>query len=363
MNFAFLINYTALRNYHFLPLLLIVFLFGCNQPTKDRYKISPPPSDNEASFFEASVKALSDAIRSNPSVSENYFKRATIFFQNRQFKESLKDINRAAELSPNNADYLLLKAKLLKENGEIDKAWQLINQVESYNLESVDYYLIMAELSVYKKDTLAAKANLASAQKLSPYSGNAFFVKGILLEQIQNDTVQAMDFYQKALTYNKAQPIVYDKIINFLQRRSLPDSAISIVDKAIMVFPEEVKWKNTKAEILRKNTLYERAIQVYESVYEQDTTQADALVKMADIRIGQKAYSSAIRYLKKAIPLEAKPAKLLYLTAFCNEKLQNYSEAQLFYIKAAKADPEMRQAVEGQNRTTRIVNQAIGLTY
>lgn len=359
----FLTNHTALRKFHSLYFLLIVFLLGCNEPTKDRYKISPPPSDNEERFFEASIKALSDAIRSNPSVPENYFKRASIFFQNRQFDDSLKDINRATELSPNNADFLLLKAKLLKENGEIDKAWQLINQVESFNLESVDYYLTKAELSVYKKDTLAAKENLANARNLSPFSGNAFFVNGVLLEQIQNDTIQAMAFYHKALTYNKVQPLIYDKIIGFLQSNSLPDSAITITNKAIAVFPKEVKWKNMKAEIMQRRNSYEQAIQVYQSVYEQDTTQAAPLLKMAEIRIKQDALSAAIKHLKKAAPLETRPANTLYLLGFCNEKLQNYSEAQLYYIKAAKADPEMRQAVEGQNRTTRIVNQAIGLTY
>lgn len=359
----FLINRTALRNTYIIFLLLSTFLLGCNQPAKDRYKISPPPSDNEESFFEASIEALSDAIRSNPSVPENYFKRATIFFQNRFFTESAKDINRATELSPNNADYLLLKAKLLKESGETDKAWQIINEVESYNLESVDYYLTKAELSVYKKDTVAARVNLIKAQDLSPYNGNAFFVNGLLLEQIENDTLQAMFFYHKALTYNKVQSKAFSKLIDYLQTHSLPDSAIAMADKASEIFPKEIKWKNTKAEILRKNASYERAIQAYQSVFDQDSTQVAALANMADIRIGQKAYSAALQHLKKAILIETKPAKLLYLAGFCNEKLQNYSESQLYYIRAVKAKPDFPQAVEGQERTTRIINRAIGLTY
>jgi|GEM_PF-3259665 tetratricopeptide (TPR) repeat protein len=363
MNFAFLINRTALRNTYIILLLFSTFLFGCNQPEKNRYKISPPPSDNEESFFDASIKALSDAIRSNPSVSENYFKRATIFFQNRLFVESFKDINRATELSPNTADYLLLKAKLLKQSGETDEAWQIINEVESYNLESVDYYLTKAELSVYKKDTIAARANLIKAQSLSPYNGNAFFVNGLLFEQIENDTLQAMSFYHKALTYNKVHPEAYNRIINYLQTHSLSDSAIAMTDKASEVFPKEIKWKNIKADIFRKNASYEKAIQTYQLVFDQDSTQVVALANMADIRIGQKAYSAALKYLKEAILIETKPAKLLYLAGFCNEKLQNYSESQLYYIRAVKANPDFPQAVEGQERTTRIINRAIGLKY
>jgi tetratricopeptide (TPR) repeat protein len=188
-------------------------------------------------------------------------------------------------------------------------------------------------------------------------------VNGLLLEQIENDTLQAMFFYHKALTYNEVQSKAFSKLIDYLQTHSLPDSAIAMADKASEIFPKEIKWKNTKAEILRKNASYERAIQAYQSVFDQDSTQVAALANMADIRIGQKAYSAALQHLKKAILIETKPAKLLYLAGFCNEKLQNYSESQLYYIRAVKAKPDFPQAVEGQERTTRIITRAIGLTY
>lgn len=343
--------------------IAITSLLGCNNPDKGRYKISPPPSSNEKSVYDASIQALSDAIRSSPSISQNYFKRASIYFDNRDFESSLKDINKAIELQPNNPNYLLLKAKNLKEFGKYNEAYPLIKQIESFNLTSYDFYLISAEVYIYKKENQLAKSYLQKAIRNAPQSAEPNFVTGLYLKSIVGDTISAINSFYKTLERDSLHRKAFKEVIDYLKKKKLVDSAIAINDKAIIQFPKESYWRNEKGEILSSVGLYEMAWQAYNQQFKVDSTNVEALINMGNMRIKQKAYSSALSHYTKAQSFSKNSANLYYLTGFCNENLKNYTQAQQSYIKSLKINPDLKLAQDGLNRTTDIINSALGLNY
>lgn len=352
-----------MRYLHFVCLAVALFLAGCNQSVRDGYKISPPPTENEDTLFEASITALSDAIRSNPSVSENYYKRAFIYFENKKYEDAYKDIDRATKLNSTNAAYLLLKSQLLLEQGKLDEAWQLINQVESYKVESVDFYLTKAKLSIYKKDTIAVKTALRQLRKSSPYDSDLFLTEGKYLAQLERDTLAAMQAYHQSIKLDRNNEEPYDLIVDYLSKHNQVDSALAIVNLAQVVFTNGTKWKAKQAEILKSQSLYEQAWLVYNRILESDSANTEALESMANIRILQNGYTAALKHLNDVIKLNPRNANYFYLAGFCHEKLRNFTEAQSNYIKAVRIKPDLQAAVQGQERTTRILNRAIGLNY
>lgn len=341
----------------------LAFIFGCNQPKKNSYKISPPPSKKETGAANAAIKALSEAIRSSPSVPTNYFKRSVIYFNNRLFDEALKDIDRADELRPSQASYLLLKAKILKELNRYTEAITVIKRVESLNPEELDFYVTSAELAIHQKDTLLASSNIAKALKIAPFSAGPHFVKGLYDEQIRHDTLSAVASFYTTIRYDPNHRNAYSEIINYLKTENLSDSAFHMTDLAIRQFGMENVWKKAKAGLLANTGDYEQAFQFYNEIYTADSTDTDAVINLATTRINQKNYLSALFYLEKAISKDVDSANLLYLAGLCNEKMYAYSKAQLYYIKAVRKNPGMQEAVQGQERTTRIINGSVGSIY
>ncbi len=342
-------------------LLFTLFFAGCNQSVRDGYQISPPPTDNENILFEASIDALSDAIRSNPSVAENYYKRAAIYFDKKQWEETSKDIERAIQLNPTNAAYLLLKSQSLLEQNKMDEAWQLINQVESYKLQSPDFYLTKAKLSVFKKDTTAVKSALAQLEQSIPYSSELFLVRGKYLEQLVGDTLSAMQVYHKAIKFDKSNTEPYVRIIDYLVTHNRTDSALALTKIAQVEFVNDSRWKIKQAEILQAQGFLEQSWWVYNTIFNADSTNTSALENMAQIRIKQKGYSAAIKHLTEASKLKPDNADYFYQVGFCYEQLRNFSKAQTNYQNAVRLNPQLRVAEQGLERTTQIVNSLIGL--
>lgn len=345
----------------FICSLLALCFAGCNQSVRDGYKISPPPTDNENLLFEASIAALSDAIRSNPSVAENYYKRAAIYFDKNQWEETSKDIDRATQLNPTNATYLLLKSRLLLEQNKLDEAWQLINQVESYKLQSPEFYLTKAKLSIYKKDTVAVKSALAQLEQSTPYNVALFLTRGEYLEELLGDTLAAMQAYHQAIKADKSTAEPYERIIDYLTSHNRADSALALTKIAQVEFGADSRWKIKQAEILKAQGFLEQSWWVYSTILDSDSTNTTALENMAYIRIRQKAYSAAIRHLTEATKLKPNHADYFYHTGFCYEQLRNFSAAQTNYQNAVRLDPKLRVAERGLERTTQIVNSLIGL--
>ena len=105
----------------YILLIIVVLLAACGQGNRDRSKIPPSPFQLESVMNTAAVDALTDAIRSNPSVAENYFKRAAVFLKVGNTERALEDINRADQLKQNTGKYLFVKALILRKMKRYNK--------------------------------------------------------------------------------------------------------------------------------------------------------------------------------------------------------------------------------------------------
>jgi tetratricopeptide (TPR) repeat protein len=111
--------------------LLSMLLFACGQGNRERSKIPPTPFQTESIQNIASLDALTNAIRSNPSVAENYYKRAIILQKMGDLSRALDDINRADRLKQNTGKYLFVKALILRDQKEYREAFAFAQSAES----------------------------------------------------------------------------------------------------------------------------------------------------------------------------------------------------------------------------------------
>lgn len=341
-------------------LWIILVLSSCSYQRSERIKISPPPSEKDQTSSDKVLEALSDAIRSSPSVAVNYFRRSVFHLNLGKLEEALVDIERAEALKPNVADYLFLKSKILKEQKKYDESLKIAQRVELIDktLPTLDTHL--SELYTFKKDTLNARKLIQSAMQQAPYEVDNYYVFG-KYRALKGDTVGAIMNLAQAMKLDRFHKKTYVELLGIYDKIARVDSSIKTTRAAISVFPDDIYFYIKKAENFEKITFYDSATVVYNEVLKINPERFDIFVKIGNIHLKRKSYAPALENYENALEkLNDTSADTYYLAGFCCEKLQRYTEAQNYYQKALTINSKLYAATAALSRVTNVINAAIG---
>lgn len=345
-------------NIYFL-LIIASLLAACGQGNRDRSKIPPSPYQTESVMNTAAVDALTEAIRSNPSVAENYFKRASIFLKTNNTERALEDINRADQLKQNTGKYLFVKAMILRKMKRYNEAFSFAQSAEILNIDTPELYTLLGDLSQQKNDLVSAEKYLAKSLQIAPYDGETHFYKGTLAAR-KGDTLKAIALINQAIEMKPSFREGYSKLTEVLQNYRMYDSALVVNKSAMVQFPKNADLFVERGLVFFKVGRLDSALVNYEKAAALDGKRTDVLLYSGAIYYRWKSYERALQNYEKVLDINENTPKVDYLIGLTQEQLGNIEKSEEALKAAVEKNPNDEQAIIALNRVSGIVNAGIG---
>lgn len=314
-----------------------ISLFSCVDKSRSDYDIPVFKKINTENQTLAGMSILSDAIKNNPSNSENYYKRAVLNFDNYNYNDALIDINRAERLNPNSGLYLFMKAKV---QYQLKSKEALLNALASENqdYDNPQLYSLIAALYIEKGDYNKANVYLNKVQSVYPYFSELYLVKGKMFAK-RGDTLTAINNYIKAIKLKPHGFNAYDNLIKIYSARGLIDSALVINEQAIKRFPTNTELVYNKGLILESAGSADSAVRVYQRFIKLEPERNDILERIGDIYFRRKNYTSAIIIYQRWATLEPENIKPLLKMADAYDLQKNITSAKKSIEEAIAIEP------------------------
>lgn len=344
----------------YLFISLSVLLYACGQNNRERSKIPPTPFQTESIQNTASLEALTDAIRSNPSLAENYYKRAIILHKMGDSQKALEDINRADRLKQNTGKYLYVKALILRDMKQYRDAYAFAQSAEILNVDTPELYTLLGDLSQQRNDLKNAEQYLAKSLQIAPYDGETYFYQGTLAAR-KGDTVSAILKMNKSIDMKPSFKLAYSSLTEVLKNRRLYDSALAVNSSAIFQFPKNSEFLVDRGLVYNKFGRLDSALVYYDKALKMDSRRIDAMLYSASIYFRWKNYTKALELYEKVLDEKPETPKINYSIALTLEQLGSLTKAEEFLKAEVEKDPNDTQAIIALNRVSGQINSALGV--
>jgi len=344
----------------YLFIALSALLYACGQDNRERSKIPPTPFQTESIQNTASLEALTDAIRSNPSLAENYYKRAIVLNKMGETQKALEDINRADRLKQNTGKYLYVKAMILRDMKQYREAYAVAQSAEILNVDTPELYTLLGDLSQQRNDLKNAEQYLAKSVQIAPYDGETSFYQGTLAAR-KGDTIKALLKINRAIEMKPSLKLAYSSLTELLRNRRLYDSALAVNNSAIIQFPKNSEFLVDRGLVFNKFGRLDSALVYFDKAIKMDEKRIEAILYSASIYFRWKNYDKALKLYEKVLDTNPETSKINYLIALTLEQLGLLTKAEEFLKVQVEKDPNDTQTIIALNRVSGQVNSALGV--
>jgi tetratricopeptide (TPR) repeat protein/predicted aspartyl protease len=144
-----------------------VYITYAGGPVFDLRTKPASPIANAASAA-GSTTGAAPAIGEQPQDAAGYAQRGAVYAARNMLDRALSDLDRASELAPDNIDYRLARGRLRWRTHQFDLALEDFEHALKAQPDNVDALLAHATVKVYRRDFVAAGADLDRLQLLLP---------------------------------------------------------------------------------------------------------------------------------------------------------------------------------------------------
>lgn len=329
-----------------LPALMMAF-GACQSDARTTTRIPPTPSNKvKDTWRQDAVASLSSLIARRIDLDVNYFKRARIYFDQEKYQQAVADVNQAISLKDNVGEYYLLRGKVNRELGETDQALEDARRAEALQQDIPDLYVLLADLMQEKKQYRDSQRYLATALKMAPYEGNAYYIQGMLQSRMA-DTVAALTSLRHALALNPRLIRTYQQISLLNTRLGNYDVALHYNTQALRRYPNRAILHLERGEIYENKYKLDSAVLSYREATRYDSSLVRAHFLTGSIYLKWKAYAAAIRAFERVLKYQENFPEASFLMGVCFERLGNDDKAVEYYTLEISRNPDDAQSAAG----------------
>jgi tetratricopeptide (TPR) repeat protein len=165
----------------------------------------------DAKNLDASLKALTEAIRLEPSRPEAYIQRAIVYDLKKDYDQAVADCTAAIKLDAKNGHAFYVRGVSRANKSDHDGAIQDLTAALGLDQGNADCYLRRGDSYEAKKDLARALSDFNDAIRLDPAKGEAFTDRGRLYEDKKEYENAAAD-YAQAIVVDRDDPLAYNNL-------------------------------------------------------------------------------------------------------------------------------------------------------
>lgn len=150
---------------------------------------------------------------------------------------------------------------------------------------------------------------------------------------------KALDYYNHAISLNKADPEAFGNRGNIYFERSQDSLALADYEKALALKPDFVTILSNKGSLLSRQGKPEEGLKLLQKALELDSTHAPAYRNMATTYLNMKEYEKAIAFFKKYIALEPGEAEIYNAIGVCYQNLGTFEPSLKYFSDAISHEP------------------------
>jgi tetratricopeptide (TPR) repeat protein len=256
-------------------------------------------SQNQKNQYQYELELLNKDIQAQSDNAALYFQRASFYLDYRNFALAQQDISQAILLDSINMEYPLLKARIFQLEGNSTLA---LNQyLKLYNRDTANLVYIAPIARLYESNRQLEKALLFFG-KWSKSDSLNLYTKGKIAEilLIQGETIEAVEILKEILMKDSLNLNALNWLSLVYFKSQMPDSALLLVERALRLDADNIRFLERAASIHYSRNHYYRALPYYRKVIELQDTTADIALNMGMALYGTKKYAEAIPFLNFA---------------------------------------------------------------
>ena len=278
--------------------------------------------------LDEQVEAYNDLIQMNPDQYMYYLQKLFVLKEKGDFKKAHKFIGKIKAKFGLSNELLLEKKSIFTATGDYKSAEEILNSLIKKAPRNTTYLRELAELYMLKSDYNEAISTYEKLLLLNPNSAESILALYHIYKN-KNDEVN-QDKYLLMITENtkisleKKRDLFYKLLQENNENEN--ESFKKIIEKAIIVYPDEPLFNLILGDLYTKEEKYKKAIYHYNKSLNSPFVKDEYVyTKLIEIYFLKNDYTSAINYANIAIEKYPFSSNLLYykgLALFNNKNLE-----------------------------------------
>jgi tetratricopeptide (TPR) repeat protein len=317
-----------------LAILIVLCIGSCTNPKKEKI---PEEEENLQNPLNPKLNALNDALLENPDNPEYYFKRAKVYFEDKNYRQALSDIGQAIRIDNSSSKYYVFLANLYKTLDKNTSAIQAAKHAETLNSQDPELYILMAQIYMDLGDKKNSDYYLDQSAILAPLHSEIFVLKGNALTR-SGDTLAAIDHYLSALRKDKDNLHALRELAKIYDARKKYDSSMVFIVKGKSISNREPVFDYLGGKVFEHMSLTQAAKASYQAALVLDSSFYLASLNLANIFYDRNDLPEAIKWYQYSLKYDNDLPKANIRMAEILESLNRGEEAIAYYERACLID-------------------------
>lgn len=265
-------------NFLFLSLMVIGLFISVNAGASRPDSLSTSKLEFEYAFSEATKQFVFGnyqqalvlylkCVQYDPSHAASLYQLGNIYMLAGDSHTAIDYARRAYKVEPGNKWIALLMAKTFQMNDKNDSALLVYKKLMNNDSQNMEYKFEYASL-------------LANTSKYK-------------------EALEIFDNIEKQIGVNEGTSLAKQQIY---VEKHMYDQAVAELKKLIRAFPDEPRYMGMLAELYSSMKQNDKAAQIYDQIFKVDSTNALALVSVADFYRVTKKYEDSFKAIGKVLP-------------------------------------------------------------